>query len=193
MSEQEHDKSISNQEGFDAKKLEGLGQEQQERLKEDVERSVEAKPKENLDEARHEALEHASRAELEKITTEKSQYETAPDKRRGPPGKAELNASFNSTIKEVRSQMSGPSRAFSVVIHNPVIEKVSDVVAATVARPNAILSGAVFAFLITTAIYLIARFNGYYLTGTETIASFILGWLVGLIYDYIRLLVLGKR
>jgi hypothetical protein len=95
-------------------------------------------------------------------------------------------------MREVRSHMSAPSRAFSKVIHNPAVEKTSDALGNTVARPNAILSGSLFAFLFTLAVYLIARYSGYPLSGTETIASFILGWVLGLIYDYVRLLVLGR-
>ena len=66
-------------------------------------------------------------------------------------------------------------------------------VGGTIARPNAILSGSVSAFLLTLAVYLVARFNGYPLSGAETIASFIFGWLLGLIYDYLRILLLGKK
>ena len=89
--------------------------------------------------------------------------------------------------------MSAPGRAFSSFIHNKTVEKVSESVGNTVARPNAILSGAVFAFLFTLVIYLVARHNGYPISGSETIASFALGWILGLLFDYIRVLVLGKN
>ena len=95
-------------------------------------------------------------------------------------------------MREVQSQMSAPSRAFSKVIHNKVIEKTSEVVGNSIARPNAILSGAVCSFILVLAVYLIAHTYGYQLSGTETIATFAFGWAIGLIYDYIRLLILGK-
>ena len=99
---------------------------------------------------------------------------------------------FNKTMSEIQSEMSPASRTFSKIIHNPAIEKSSEVVGNTVARPNAILSGSVTAFILTAAIYLIAKHFGYSLSGTETIATFVLGWIIGLIYDYIRVLLFGK-
>ncbi len=100
---------------------------------------------------------------------------------------------FNEAMQTVQSQMSSSSRAFSKVIHNPAVEKASEAVGETVARPNAILSGAVAAFLFTLGIYLIARFNGYHLSGAESIAAFAIGWLCGLGFDFVRMMILGRR
>ena len=188
MSNKEKD-NFGNHETFDESKLESLRNEQQERLQEDLERNIETRSHEALETARQEALEQAGTVEKERKVAEK---ETSPAERRGPLSKKEKDASFNATMKEIRTHMSGPSRAFSTFIHNKGVEKVSDAVGNTVARPNAILSGAVFAFLFTLVIYLVARYNGYPISGSETIASFALGWLVGLIFDYIRVLLLGK-
>ena len=74
-----------------------------------------------------------------------------------------------------------------------MVEKASDTVGTTIARPNAILSGAVFAFIITLLTYTIAKKSGYVLSGFETIGSFILGWIIGIIYDYLRILITGKK
>ncbi len=189
MSNQEKNK-FNNHESYDSKKLEGLHEEHQERLKENLERNVETKSHDAESKARHEALEHASSVEKEH---HKETKETSPAERRGPLTKKERDASFDETMREVRSQMSGPSRAFSGFIHNKGVEKVSDAVGGTIVRPNAVLSGAVFAFLFTLVVYLVARYNGYPLSGTETIASFVLGWVLGLIFDYVRVLVQGKR
>lgn len=188
MSNREKD-NFGNHEAFDESKLEALRNEQQDRLKEDLERSVEKRSHEDVESARKEALEQAATAEKERSVVEK---EPSPAERRGPLTKKEKDASFNATMTEIRSHMSGPSRAFSTFIHNKAVEKISDVVGNTVARPNAILSGAVFAFLFTLIIYLIARYNGYPISGSETIASFALGWLVGLILDYVRVLLVGR-
>ena len=85
------------------------------------------------------------------------------------------------------------SRAFSRVIHNKAVEKTSEAVGATVARPNAILSGAVIAFLLTLAVYIVASRNGYPLSGFESIAAFIIGWAVGNLFDYLRVMITGKK
>ncbi len=188
MSKQEKD-NFGSHEAFDEKALAEHSKEHQERLREDRERAAEKSKETNADDARKEALEQASKVEHE---AKRESHETSPAERRGPLTKRERDASYDATMREVRSQMSAPSRAFSSFIHAPAVEKVSEVVGGTVARPNAILSGAVFAFLFTLVIYLIARYYGYLLSGSETIASFALGWLVGLVFDYIRVLVLGK-
>ena len=188
----EKDTYSSHENSFDSEALRREAHERNRVLATERERNTVEKSHENLEHARHEALEHASSGEKETIRAEKT-VDRSPAERRGPASKRERAASFDATMKEVRSQMSAPSRAFSTVIHHPVVEKVSDVIGGTVARPNAVASGAIFAFIFTLAIYLIARFNGYPLSGSETIASFLLGWVIGLIYDYLRMLVLGKK
>lgn len=188
MSKQEKD-NFSNHEAFNEQHLENLRDEQQERLKEDIERNVEQKQHENLEDARKEALEQAGKVEKEQKIAEK---ESSTPERRGPLTKKEKDASFDATMSEIRTHMSAPGRAFSTFIHNKTVEKVSDAVGSTIARPNAILSGAGFAFLFTLVIYLIARHNGYPLSGSETIASFALGWVIGLLFDYVRVLLFGK-
>lgn len=187
MSNQEKD-HFNSHEAFDDKNLEALNSEQGEKIKENLERNVENKSHESLEDARKEALEQAATVEKKRDI----KREQSPAERRGPLTKKERDRSFDNTMDEVRSQMSGPSRAFSKVIHNKTVEKVSDAVGSTVARPNAILTGSIFAFVFTLVIYLIARYNGYPLSGAETIASFALGWVLGLVFDYFRVIVSGK-
>ena len=186
MANQEKD-NYTNHEAFDAKKLEALGAEHQDRLRNSLEKGAET-DKTNIEEALQEALEQASAVEKEK-RVEKA---ASPAERRGPLTKREKDVSFEKTMVEVRQHLSSPSRTFSKVIHNKTVERISDSVGSTIARPNAILSGSVFAFIFTLVVYLIANRNGYALSGSETIASFALGWIVGLIVDYVRIL-LGKR
>lgn len=159
-------------------------------------RELHEKLKENL-EKNHESAEDIKKEALEKAVSkekEVKQQETSPAERRtqGPIGKNEKEASFNATMKEVRSQMSAPSRTFSKVIHNKTVEKVSDSVGNTIARPNAILSGAVFAFVLTLGVYLLAKNLGYPLSGLETIAAFVFGWALGIIYDFLKVMITGR-
>lgn len=106
---------------------------------------------------------------------------------------AHRKESFQKTMTIIQSQMSSPSRTFSRVIHNPVVEKMSEAAGRTVARPNAILAGSLAAFILTLVIYLVARSRGYPLSGSETIAAFALGWAIGLIVDYARAAYRGGR
>ena len=60
-------------------------------------------------------------------------------------------------------------------------------------RPNAILAGAVVAFVLVLAVYLISKFYGYTLSGFETIGAFIVGWVLGILYDFFKVMITGKK
>jgi hypothetical protein len=93
----------------------------------------------------------------------------------------------------VQNEMSAPARAFSKVIHNPAVERISDAVGSTVARPDAILSGSACACIVVLGLYLFAKYYGFSLTGFETIGAFIAGWSLGIVFDFLRRLFAGKR
>lgn len=101
--------------------------------------------------------------------------------------------SYVATMTQARSHMNGFSRVFSKIIHYRPIELLSDVLGATIARPMAILCGGIVAFTISVLTYAVAKYYGYSLSGTETIAGFVLGWCIGIIIDYTHLLIRGKR
>lgn len=163
-------------------------------LAKNLENSVEQSP-----EARAEELEHA-RVEANKEALMSKESGGGEKKTGGEPTssavrkitKKQKDAEYKKTMTAIRSEMSAPSRAFSKVIHNPVIEKTSEVVGSTVARPNAILAGSITAFLSVSLIYIVAKQYGYVLSGFESIGAFIIGWLIGISFDYIRLLIRGS-
>lgn len=168
-----------------------LAQEQSERLRAHYEQIGEKSPERETtgETAKHEALEAA--ISHEKPASEERDT-ASPAVRRGSI-KSERAASYKRTMAHIQSEMSAPSRAFSKVIHNKAVEKTSEVAGATIARPNAILAGSIFAFIFTLATYLIAKHYGYQLSGFETIGSFVLGWVVGLLFDFFRVMITGKR
>lgn len=144
----------------------------------------------NQETARKEALESASSSAHEK---EPKEEVSRVERRPGAISKKERETSFESTMDDVRTHMSNSSRTFSKVIHNPTVEKISETLGSTVARPNAVASGAFFAFLFTLGFYLVGRMNGYPLSGSETMMFFLLGWIVGLVFDFLKTMVTGKR
>lgn len=147
----------------------------------------------NTRKARKEVSEIINSVETKGNKFEKEQNQSATTSRRGAIGKKQKNDSYKKTIKQVQKELPIGSRIFSKITHNNMVEKASDTVSTTIARPNAILSGAVFAFIITLLTYTIAKKSGYVLSGFETIGSFILGWIIGIIYDYLRILITGKK
>lgn len=107
--------------------------------------------------------------------------------------KKQRESSYKHTMKQIQSEMSAPARTFSKIIHNNVIEKSSEAVGSTLARPNAILAGSLTALILVSSVYVLAKIFGYRLSGFETIGAFALGWALGLIYDYLRFVALGRR
>ena len=147
---------------------------------------------EDAENARHEALEQAKTAEKESNTQEAElRREQSPAERR-PKTRSQKEASFKRTMNTVQEEMSAPGRAFSKFIHAKPVEKASEATAKTLARPNAILAGSIAAFICTLAIYLIAKRYGYTLSGFETMGAFIVGWLIGQLFDFLRVMITGR-
>lgn len=107
--------------------------------------------------------------------------------------KKQRESSYKHTMQQIQSEMGASSRAFSKFIHNNVVEKGSEAIGGTLARPNAILAGSLTALVLVSSVYILAKIFGYRLSGFETIGAFMLGWALGLIYDYVHFMALGKR
>lgn len=160
-----------------------------EQLTERAERAAEeAKTEETAAEARHKAAELARSAEEEVTKT----AETVKQSTAQPLTKQDVAERYQQTLRRVQSQLPAPSRAFSKVIHNPVVDKASDVIGNTVARPNLIIAGAIGA-IASIIVYVIAQRYGYPLSGSEAMVLFVLGWLIGAIIEYARVGFANKR
>lgn len=107
--------------------------------------------------------------------------------------KKQRETSYKNTMKQIQSEMTAPARTFSKFIHHNVVEKGSEAIGSTIARPNAVLAGSLTALVLVSGIYIVAKIFGYRLSGFETIGAFMLGWALGLIYDYVRFTALGRR
>ncbi len=159
----------------------------------EIGRRHEAKENTETSEARteratQEAKEKAESAEkhrLKEPTEEKHQYPIHTSK-------MAREKTYKQTMSAVRSHMSPPARVFSQVIHNPAVEQASDFVGKTIARPDAILSGSVFALVAVAGLYITAKFIGFSLSGFETIAAFVIGWILGIIFDAIKAVFRGR-
>lgn len=162
-----------------------------------IERNAE-KPLENVEKAAEkakiEALKEAISVEQGSAEKKSKEATSSPARRRhGVVNKKERDASYKQHMKRVQTELKPTARAFSKLIHNPVVEKTSEAVGGTIARPNAVLSGAVVAFVLVLGVYLVAKFYGYPLSGFETIGAFIVGWIIGLLYDFFKAMITGKK
>ncbi len=163
-----------------------------------IERAAEKSTVENgekaVEKAKIEALKEAISVERGSAEKKKPSEATSPARRRhGVVSKKERDVSFKQHMKQVQTELTPAKRAFSKFIHAPVVEKTSEVVGSTVARPNAILAGAVVAFFAVLGVYLVAKHFGYQLSGFETIAAFAIGWVVGMLYDFFKVMITGKK
>ncbi|HEY0965122.1 MAG TPA: hypothetical protein VGE13_01445 [Candidatus Saccharimonadales bacterium] len=180
-----------------------LSKEQLDDQTKELHESLQEKREQSVEHERHTAENNADKArdDIERIekSREKDEkpLELSPAERRkartADRRKLNTDMSFKKTMTETQSHMSGPSRAFSKFIHVKAVEKASEAVGSTIARPNALLLGSVFAFLFTVVIYVWTKNAGYPLSGFETIAAFIVGYLVGIIVDFVRIMVTGKQ
>lgn len=168
-------------------------QEQLERVSERMNDSPEHEPQDvekQAERARVEALETAISVEAGGKEKARKESTTAPKPKNN---KKNRDASFKKQMQTIQADMSLSQRVFSKFIHVKPIEQTSDAVGASFARPNAILAGSITAFALTLGVYLIAKFVGYNLSGFETIGAFVVGWILGIVYDYLRLIITGKK
>lgn len=115
------------------------------------------------------------------------------ERHRGAPSKKQLRESFAAEMKGVQAELGPTGRLFSKLIHNPAVDRVTDAIGSTLARPNAMLSGSIAAFVSITILYFIAHHYGYQLSGFETIGAFATGWLLGITYDYFSTLARRRK
>jgi hypothetical protein len=152
-----------------------------ERLKVHHEKAAEQAGKNSPEQAtaRHEVKEQAiSGAEYSKPQSETRQplpIHTKKDK----------DHSFNTIMHHARSQMSKPEQTFSKIIHTPAIEKTSEVVGKTIARPSGIAGAAVAACVGLLSIYSIAKFAGFQLSGSEMPLLLASGFAIGLFSEWV--------
>ena len=145
-------------------------------------------------ESEDEVLAEAQKLAQETVKTDEEKKSSKNTERRnGPISKKQLDASFKAQLKSAEHDMNTFERLLSRSIHVKPIEKTTDLIASTIARPNAMLSGSVAAFAGITIIYFVSKYYGFRLTGFETIGAFILGWVIGLLYDYFKTMIRGKR
>lgn len=129
-------------------------------------------------EARHEVHEKAiSAAEYNQPQSEQRQQQA-------PTTKADKLHSFNTTMHHVRQKMSKPEQAFSTFIHKPSVEKASDAMGKTVARPSGVAGATVAAFIGLLSVYGIAKIGGFELSGSEVPLLLVIGFVLGLFIEW---------
>lgn len=129
----------------------------------------------NLTKLREHATSHAEEAST---VNAKHHTEKAPQISLGSQH-ALKQTSFEQTIKQVQSKLKGTDKAFSKVVHNKSIDKLSNIGSSTIARPSGILGGSISAFLGSSILLFTAKHYGFSYNYLLLILLFVIGFLIG--------------
>lgn len=91
--------------------------------------------------------------------------------------------SYKQTLKSTRRKLTTPERAFSKVIHQPVVETVSDFAGGTVARPSGLLVGGLVSAAASLVVLYICRHYGYEYNFLIGLAGMGGGFVLGLLSE----------
>lgn len=108
-----------------------------------------------------------------------SDKESETSKRTGHT-KTDQDVSFSRTMIRIRKRLNNVEKPLSTFIHNPVVDKVSDVASQTIARPSSLLGGAFVSFLGTSILLWITKHYGYEYNYLAVILLFAIGMVSGL-------------
>ncbi len=164
-----------------------------ERLRHTSQESLKRHETHEAAEARPEHAEKADRPEKPRDSIETIQERIAREalsskevnidthRQRGTAGSAHMDrkTAYKQILTKVRQHLSKPERAFSKLIHQPTIEKVSEASSKTVARPSGILGGGLVAFFGSLLLIYLARRYGFEYSYTIYLVTYIGGFFAG--------------
>lgn len=134
---------------------------------------------------------------LEQEQAERAKAERPSEKRETESGKIfsrrEKKAAYKSEMKKVQQQLPPSARAFSKVVHNPVVEVVSDVAAETVLRPSFLIVGGISGLVFGGGLYIIAKIQGFILPNSQFVIAFLVGGAIGILGEFVVRLFKPKK
>ncbi len=158
-----------------------------ERLRRGPERSQE-KRSENLEqrqEKARETIEKSAERQKPKASAERASRKHEREKPVHGYNKRDRRRAFKREMKKVQSHLPPASRTLSKVVHNRVVESVSEVLEETVLRPSVLIGGAIVGLIGGSIFYIYARIAGFPLSGSEFLISLIAGALIGVVLEII--------
>ena len=88
--------------------------------------------------------------------------------------------SLKSNLKKIQKELPAPQKAFSKIVHQPIINEVSEVVGNTAARANSLLGGGLFSVLASALLLTACRYYGYRYNYLIGMVAFVGGFFLGL-------------
>lgn len=103
------------------------------------------------------------------------------------PTAKEKSVAYRQTLRKVRNSLpTSKERVFSALIHQPAVERFSDVAAKTIFRPSLTLGISLGALIGGGGIYLLARRTGFAISGSEFLLFGLGGGALGLLLELIK-------
>lgn len=154
-----------------------------EKPKQTAEHRAEAKPEreQSVEKTRQKiekALDRETEKRAEKLTPkplEASEPKTVT--------RAARDEAFRGAMKSVRSQLPTLQRGFSKFIHAKPVEVTSELLEETIFRPSFLWGGVIGGIIFGSALYIVARLQGFRLSGSEFIFGLFVGGIVGLVME----------
>ena len=92
---------------------------------------------------------------------------------------------YKKTLSQVRQNLPKNQQKFSSFVHQPTVERVSEIGAKTVARPSGILGGALLALIGSSIVIYIGKRIGFEVPNTIFAFLFIIGFVLGISIEVI--------
>jgi Skp family chaperone for outer membrane proteins len=127
--------------------------------------------------------EKAEKAAKSRAETAIEQAENRASESALPVSKDFKNNAYQQSLRRAQRQMSPVPRQFSKFIHKRGVEAVSNVGAATVARPSGLLVGGLFSVISSLAILYICRHYGYEYNFFVGLVAFAVGFVLGVFIE----------
>ncbi len=154
--------------------------------------SVEAEQKKQHE--LHEQAKHTIEQEaLSSNELEESEQDTRHSQETGFVGREAKAHNFSINLNRARRHLSAPDRVVSKLIHNPVVDQLSEVGSKTVARPIGLLSGGFCALLATSFLVYYTKHNGIPYNFGAFIAFFVGGYVVGIVLELLWKTMHGRK
>lgn len=153
-----------------------------ERLQEHIEKNAEKRAETSsaeLEARREVAHEALPAAEYQPDASESASQQDTP-----APTRQDKKRGFDTTMHHVRKDLRPTERAFSKVIHQPAIEKVSEVAGKTVTRPSGVIGATAFGLLGLLILFGVAKYIGFELSGSEMPLLLAAGFVAGLLVEW---------
>jgi hypothetical protein len=137
----------------------------------------------------HETDSSEQRAEAAREAIQKAEHKSEPEpapaapKQHHRPLTLDHRNNYQQTLHSLQRHLSPVSRRFSNVIHNSIVERASEGLEKTVARPSVTAGTTWTALIVGATFYFTARNYGYMLSGSELLFSFVVGALIGVLVE----------